>query len=239
MTAARVAAVLAGHPVKPQGGNFVVRCPVHDDRTPSLSIRDGDGGLLVHCFAGCNARDVLAAIRAWTGGDFEPTRPVASRPVRKPDDNDERRRRIDGARRIWHASVDPHGTLAEKYLNARGLDLPDDLCGRLVRFHPACPWGNGWVPALIAAFHPINEPNDDAMPVAIMRVGLNADGTKIAKGMMLAPVAGCAIKLDADENVSHGLGIAEGLETALKVRATGWRPVWFLGFHMAWAPRTS
>ena len=78
------------------------------------------------------------------------------------------------------------------------------------------------------AFHPITEPNDDAMPVAIMRVGLNADGTKIAK-KMLAAVAACAIKLDADDSVSHGLGIAEGLETALAVRATGWRPVWALG----------
>jgi putative DNA primase/helicase len=29
--------------------------------------------------------------------------------------------------------------------------------------------------------------------------------------------------------VSHGLGIAEGLETALKVRARGWRTIWALG----------
>ena len=46
---------------------------------------------------------------------------------------------------------------------------------------------------------------------------------------MLGPVAGCAVKLDADEMVEHGLGICEGIETALAIRATGWRPVWALG----------
>jgi len=61
-----------------------------------------------------------------------------------------------------------------------------------------------------------------------MRVGLNADGTKIAK-KMLGPVAGCAIKLDADAHVSHGLGLAEGVETSLKVRMSGWRPIWCVG----------
>jgi hypothetical protein len=38
-------------------------CPVHDDRSPSLSLRDGETALLVHCFAGCDARDILAELR--------------------------------------------------------------------------------------------------------------------------------------------------------------------------------
>ena len=225
MTAATVAAVLAGHRVRPQGGNFLVCCPVHDDRNPSLSLRDGDTGLLVHCFAGCDPLAVLAEIRARIGSDFDQVRPSSTRPGRA--DAAERARKIESAGRIWRASVSPRGTLAERYLNGRDIDLPDDLCDRVLRFHPACPWKDSAVPALIAAFHPITEPDDDALPVAIMRVGLNADGGKIAKGMMLGSVAGCAIKLDAGDN--HGLGIAEGLETALKVRACGWRPVWALG----------
>ena len=148
--------------------------------------------------------------------------------VRKADPAVERVRKIESAGRIWRASLDPGGTLAEKYLNGRGIDLADDLRGRVLRFHSACPWGIDAVPALIAAFHPITEPDDHAPPTAILRIGLNADGSKIAK-KMLGPVARCAIKLDPAENVSHGLGTAEGLETALAVRATGWRPVWALG----------
>ena len=234
-----IAAILAGHPVRPQCGNYLVCCPGHDDRNPSLSLRDGDDGrLLAQCFAGCDPLDVLAEIRSRIGrreyqGNGFAVALVNSRPVpavRDPADAAaERAHKIESVGRIWRGSVDPRGTLAERYLNGRGLDLPDDLRGRVLRFHPLCPWAHRAVPALIAAFHPITEPDDDAPPVAIMRVGLDADGTKIAKGMMLGPVARSAIKLDPDENVNHGVGIAEGLETALAVRAMGWRPVWALG----------
>lgn len=42
-------------------GRWVARCPSHDDRGPSLSIRDADGKTLIHCFAGCAALDVVHA----------------------------------------------------------------------------------------------------------------------------------------------------------------------------------
>jgi 5S rRNA maturation endonuclease (ribonuclease M5) len=39
------------------------QCPAHDDRKPSLSITEqADGRVLVHCHAGCEIEDVLAAI---------------------------------------------------------------------------------------------------------------------------------------------------------------------------------
>jgi len=38
------------------------RCPAHDDLTPSLSIRDGDHGVLLKCHAGCSSRNVLAVL---------------------------------------------------------------------------------------------------------------------------------------------------------------------------------
>jgi putative DNA primase/helicase len=45
------------------GGSLMARCPAHDDRNPSLSIRETDGKVLVHCHAGCQQRDVIAALR--------------------------------------------------------------------------------------------------------------------------------------------------------------------------------
>lgn len=50
--------------VQPRGRcQWVARCPGHDDRSPSLSIRERDDGtVLLHCFAGCETADVLAAI---------------------------------------------------------------------------------------------------------------------------------------------------------------------------------
>jgi hypothetical protein len=62
MSAARLLDRLEG--VKSTGqGRWLARCPAHEDRSPSLSIRElGDGRLLLHDFAGCSAGDVLEAL---------------------------------------------------------------------------------------------------------------------------------------------------------------------------------
>ena len=47
------------------GVGWMARCPAHDDRTPSLSIRDAnDGKVLVRCHAGCDQKAIIAALRA-------------------------------------------------------------------------------------------------------------------------------------------------------------------------------
>lgn len=46
-------------------------CPAHQDKTPSLAIKDDGGRLLLHCFGGCETSDVLGAI----GLDFEDIMP--------------------------------------------------------------------------------------------------------------------------------------------------------------------
>jgi DNA primase len=38
------------------------RCPAHEDRSPSLSVRQVDDRVLVHCFAGCGGSDIVAAV---------------------------------------------------------------------------------------------------------------------------------------------------------------------------------
>jgi hypothetical protein len=43
-------------------GRWMARCPAHNDGRPSLSIREADGRVLVHCFAGCDTRAVLGAL---------------------------------------------------------------------------------------------------------------------------------------------------------------------------------
>jgi hypothetical protein len=44
-------------------GRWLARCPAHQDKSPSLSIRElDDGRVLLHDFAGCAVSDVLAAV---------------------------------------------------------------------------------------------------------------------------------------------------------------------------------
>src|SRR5665213_1480926 len=43
-------------------GKWLACCPAHEDNSPSLSIRERGGKLLVYCFAGCGAVDVMEAI---------------------------------------------------------------------------------------------------------------------------------------------------------------------------------
>ena len=46
-------------------------CPAHDDRSPSLSVKLADDGrVLVHCFAGCTAREVVEAVGMRMGDLF-------------------------------------------------------------------------------------------------------------------------------------------------------------------------
>jgi hypothetical protein len=50
------------------------RCPAHDDHEPSLSIGLGDDGrVLLHCFAGCSAEEVVLALGLDVGDLFPPT----------------------------------------------------------------------------------------------------------------------------------------------------------------------
>lgn len=49
--------------VKKTPNGWAARCPAHDDKGPSLSIRElDDGRVLVHCFAGCDVHQVIGAV---------------------------------------------------------------------------------------------------------------------------------------------------------------------------------
>jgi len=60
--------------VKKSGpGKWVACCPAHEDRSPSLAIKDSDGTILLHCFAGCSVEDVCGAIGVAMVDLFPPT----------------------------------------------------------------------------------------------------------------------------------------------------------------------
>jgi len=59
-------------------------CPAHDDRSPSLAIKDDNGKLVIHCFSGCENSDIVAAI-GLTLGDLMPEKAMGNfKKDRKP-----------------------------------------------------------------------------------------------------------------------------------------------------------
>lgn len=137
--------------------------------------------------------------------------------------------RIKRAREIWVESVDPNGTIVEKYLIGRGLNL-DGIADRVIRFHRACPWRDDetdallHVPAMITAMSDVR--TNDLRAIQITR--MCADGLKIGRKTR-GVAAGTCIKLSPDEDVTEGLTIGEGIETVFSGMKLGFCPAWACG----------
>src|SRR5262245_25651109 len=119
-TARDIAHALAGRhkPVCLPNGSYLVPCPVPShgkglgDRNPSLRIGDGASRLLVHCYGGCDPRDVLDVLRRRGLLDDKPTRTPSERKPTPIEAAEERIRahNLDLADRIWREAVHIEGT---------------------------------------------------------------------------------------------------------------------------------
>ena len=193
------------------------RCPAHNDRSPSLSIRVGETALLFKCFAGCDTLDVIRAIRnldrniQLSGLSIDDASTSVS-PTWL------RNRALD----LWDMSRPLHGTSAEQYLRRRSIPLLPSV----LRFHPRTPLGRGrqavFRPAMIAALH------ERSRFVALQRTFLDSDEPRRARDlanprrMLGRPGQGAVILAPANDT----LGLAEGIETALSAMILLDIPVW-------------
>jgi len=66
---------------------WLAKCPGHEDRSPSLSIREiEDGRVLVHCFAGCSVHEIVSSV-GLDMSDLFPPRAIEDgkgKPERRP-----------------------------------------------------------------------------------------------------------------------------------------------------------
>jgi hypothetical protein len=96
MNAESIARELRG---RKSGGSWVCRCPTHEDRTPSLSVREADGKVLVHCHAGCDQQAVVDALRSrglWPEVEQTPKQRRDNARQRRKDEADARPARLFG-----------------------------------------------------------------------------------------------------------------------------------------------
>ena len=69
------------HKVRRSGaGHWTACCPAHNDKSPSLAIREvDDGRVLIHCFGGCSVESVLDAV-GLSFNDLFPERDIGDKP---------------------------------------------------------------------------------------------------------------------------------------------------------------
>ena len=221
MTAETMAKALGGRKV---GQGWTARCPAHDDREPSLSIRDADGKVLLRCHAGCDQRDVIAALKErglWEGKEHSYLRKSRHRKVSPPRPGPDQVHRSALALSIWQSTIAAKGTPVEAYLASRGLtcSLPPSL-----RFHRGLkhPSGGTW-PCMVA----LVTRGSDETPLAIHRTFLAREGQAKAPvepaKMMLGPCRGGVVRLAEPSDL---LMVGEGIETCLAAMQTTGHPAW-------------
>ena len=222
------------------GNQVLAPGPNHSTKDQSLSVRLSAGspdGFIVFSHAGDDfrtCRDYVADALGLSADRWRQERPL--------DPAEEARRRVarqqseakeiaDTARRqrravaIWQEAGDPHGTIVETYLRSRSLDLPEDIAGEVLRFHPRCPFGEGTTaPVMVAAMRCVHT----GEIVGIHRTALTLDGAKVGRKMFGTATA-AAIMLDGEDTVLSGLSVGEGIESCLAARQLGIRPTWALG----------
>ena len=193
---------------------WMARCPAHDDRNPSLSIRQVDGIVLVHCFSGCSQRAVIAVLAhrgLWPSGNRRKEQhKIAVSPSAAADYKAQAR--TGEALRRWR-ETGPLSDLAKRYFQQhRKLDVAGLYLDHAVRWH------EHYKVVISLMTDPVTNE-----PTGIHRTFLDVDGAKLNRKMLGRQGV---VRLSPDDAVSAGLGIAEGIEDALAVMLSGWRPVW-------------
>jgi putative DNA primase/helicase len=219
MIAAKIATSLGG--AHPSGAWWRCRCPVHGSRGATLALRDGDRGLIVKCFGGCDRRDVLTELyRRRLISETVPRLPEFLRSTtraRAPiiDDGD----RIASASHIWNCAREARKTPVAAYLAARGITMPVPPS---LRWAPSLRRRDGSRgPAMVARIDSV-----DGEVIGISRTWLDRNpdgGWRRRDRAMLGRAAGGAIRL---VSATDNLLIGEGIETCLAAITATAQPAW-------------
>jgi putative DNA primase/helicase len=208
--------------------------PGHSRADRSLSIQidpAAPDGFRLHSFASDDWRECRDYVRRrlglapWEGRRGQSSRGQSQHRAAAPDDDS------GGsafALRLWNEAIDPRNTIVTDYLASRGLSLPKDVTSDVIRYHPALKLDGAPIGGMVALLRDIRSNQQCGIHRTFLdktgRAFLDGNDRKIRK--MLGRAGGAAVKLAADEAVSLGLGIVEGVEDGLAVMLSGWQPIW-------------
>jgi hypothetical protein len=229
-----IARIMGGDVINRTSAN--VPGPGHSKADRSLSItikRSAPAGFVVYSHAGddpIECRDYVRerlGLEQWGPGHRRERAAPFVVTDAGPDPQKERNKAF--ALRIWGESTDPRGTLVERYLKEhRGLDLPADLAGAVIRFHNSLYYDpQTRLPGMVCLLRNIE--TDE--PTGIHRTYLDRSTAAKIDRKMFGIAKGAAIKLDPVSGDNQTIG--EGVETVMSARAAGYRPAWALGSSVA------
>jgi len=205
----------AGSPPRKNGRSWQARCPAHEDRSPSLSIREGDDGrVLVHCFAGCDLERILQALDLSVSELFASDRHAARAGVgarggaRRTTPHDKPRPPENQVHALW-ARCRPldQDREATAWACARGLDpfiIADrDLCRALPADASVPSWANlggtAWPEGGYRLVLPLYGPSGRIESLHARNVRLDASpkgalpGGYAASGLVMADAGGAQL----------------------------------------------
>ncbi|ULA61732.1 MAG: hypothetical protein LZF60_360079 [Nitrospira sp.] len=110
--------------VKPTARGWRARCPAHQGKSLSLSIREAeDGRILVHCFAGCSMRAICEALHISVRELFGPEQQDAAEIQRARIQRDMRQREHDQIQRARGAAADAERKAARLLSSAKNVSI--------------------------------------------------------------------------------------------------------------------
>ncbi len=183
---------------------YIGYCPVHNDKTPSLSLKYDNGKALFNCHAGCNYRDIISAL----GISYSPPTDKSKKILQLLSES----RPLNSKRNCGY-----------RYLNKRRI--PIRFKGDEVYYHPKLPYydngSNTYHPGLLFRIR-----DSKSETIGIQRIYLDRNGNKASVDSpkkIMGSFRGGAIKFGKVNDEVH---LTEGPETAIAIYKALKRPVW-------------
>lgn len=233
----------SGRTVKENGhGRLSAQCPAHNDGNPSLSVTAIEGSVLLHCHAGCQVDDVLAAVEFTKADLFDNRRDTTypypgGRQVRRSVGKRFSQSGIKTDRSLFHAdritdAADVLVVEGEKDVLAAEATGSAAVCSAMGagKAHLA-----DWTP--LRGKHITVIPDDDepgrkhAAQVVELVTAAGAASVRLARP---------AVGKDLADHIAAGKSIEELLDIEAGIEATTWEPhdlgPWLDGNHVTPKP---
>lgn len=198
--------------LKKVGSEHVGLCPFHSERTPSFKVHDEK--MFYHCF-GCGAHgDIFDWYEQAEGSNISIDFDALALDRSAVADKKVLSKKSDYAKQLWMQTSTLKGSVAENYLNGRGIG---GMYPPTLRYHPCLKHGptEQSYPGLVAGVW--NQYRDI---IGLQRIFLSADGSQKAAvdnaKMSLGNIRGGAVRLSKLNN-NHKIFLTEGIEDGLSI----------------------